>query len=371
MGGRISWAAAAIGIVSGFWATLAQADELAMNNVSAELAAMSARLETMEAQLHSVMSSGSDVTGDCSCGAKNCGPTSCCDCGWYVGAGAYFLVPNWKTNPAFATSTNGGVTEASQTDFDYDLSFAPLVWIGYRGPSCFGFEARAWWYDDSETINLTNDGVTAIGSASPLGLENLSTTAGDELTFNSSLEIDVVDIIGTYTRQFGIATVDLGTGIRYARVEQQYHHTETPANAEVDAIDSIHSMEGAGPTFALRGRAALTDRVTLLADFRYSLLFGDFRQRAVSTVNNAVSQVRTYASDDFLGITEIELGGEYLIPSDRVDFFVDGAFVVQYWQSAGNSANNDIIIVSVDTEASDKNCDMAMIGFRLGGGVRF
>jgi hypothetical protein len=369
MGGRFGCAILAVFSLGlgmlGLEIRAAAGDELAMESISAELVAMSTRLETMEAQMQTVLAKGD---------AGDCCPSACCDCGWYVGAGGYFLAPSWTTNPAFATSVaSGGVTNTTQTDFNYDLSVAPLLWIGYRGPNCLGFEARAWWLDESESIELTNaGGGIAINSAAPLGLRNTSTTAGDELTFDSSLEMDVLDLLGTYQSQMGIVTVDLGAGIRYARIEQQYHHTEDPAaSALIDAIDSTSSFEGLGPTLALGGRFAATGRLTLLADLRYSILFGDFDQRATSTSDNVLVATRTYTTDDFLQVAEVELGAQYLLPRDCWDFFFDAAFVAQVWQGTGNSANNEIITVLVDPEVSDKDADLALIGFRLAGGVRF
>jgi hypothetical protein len=265
------------------------------------------------------------------------------------------------------------VAITSQTDFEYGLSGAPLVWFGYRGPSCLGFEFRAWWFHDSETIELTNAGAgLVINSAAPLGVRNTSTTAGDSLLFASSLDIDVVDFMGSYQARFGLGTLDLGAGVRYSRVEQQYRHVEDPAaNALLDAVESSHAFEGVGPILALRGRAAVTQRLTALADLRYSVLYGDFDQQAIGTNDNVVTVNRTHSTIDFLSIAEIELGAEYVLPRDRVEFFVDGAFVAQVWQGAGNAANNDGITVLVDPEVSDKNADMALIGLRLGGGVRF
>jgi hypothetical protein len=338
-----------------------------MNTLSAELAAMSSRLAAVEGQMQTMTASGGPAA-DCAC------PSACCDCGWYVGVGGYVLEPSWTSNPAFARSAAvGGVAQTTQTDFAYGLSFAPLFWIGYRGESCLGFEARGWWFDDEERIELTNPGGgVAINSAAPLGIRNTSTTAGDVLAFGSSLEIDVLDLLGTYQAQFAMGTLDLAAGIRYARVEQQYFHVEDPAaSALVDRVFSAHSFEGVGPALALRGRAPVGPSLALLADLRYSVLFGDFDQRARNIADNVVIANRFHSTDDFLSIAEIELGAEYLVPLARVDLVLDGAFVAQVWQGAGNSANNDGITVLVDPEVADKNADLALFGFRLGAAVRF
>lgn len=338
-----------------------QGNELA--NTS-ELAEMQARMAMLERQM---------ATGDYAANDA-CLVPSCCDCGWYVGAGAYVLAPRWTTNPAFQRAQSvGGVVTSSQTDFDYGLSAAPLGWVGYRGESCLGFEVRGWWFDDSEVIDFTNpSGTLAFNSAAPLGLRNTSTTAGDVLRYASSLEMDVFDLVGTYQAEFGMGTLDFGAGVRYARVQQRYFTSEDPAaNNLLDIIDSSHSFEGVGPTLALRGRAPVTRRLTALADLRYSVLFGEFNHQATSVVDNVLVATRSNSSDDFLNIVELELGAEYVMPWRCAEFFLDGAFVAQVWQGVGNAANNDSIVVLVDPEVSDKNANMALLGFRVGGGVRF
>ena len=219
---------------------------------------------------------------------------------------------------------------------------------------------------------VNGGGGLAVNSATPLGLRNTSTTAGDVLTFNSSLDIDLVDLIGTYRADFDWTTLDLGAGVRYARVAQRYFHSEDPAaNDLIDSVDSRHVFEGAGPTLLLRGRTPITGRLTAIADFRYSLLFGDYTQQATSLADNVLVANRIHSTDDFLSIGEIEVGAEYAMPLRRVELFLDSAFVAQIWQGAGNSSNSDNISVLVDPETSDKNANMALLGFRVGGGVRF
>jgi hypothetical protein len=337
--------------------------------MSAELSAMNERLAALERQMQMAPAHGC-ATNDCGCPDL----PRCCDCGWYAGAGAYFVAPRWTTNPALVTAQGiAGVATTVQTDFDYDLSTSPLVWFGYRGPSCLGFEVRGWWFDDSESIALTNPGGgLLVNSAAPLGLRNTSTTAGDVLSFASSLQIDVVDLVGSYQAQFGFGTLDFGAGVRYARVDQEYLHSEDPAaSALIDSVASSHTFEGVGPTLALRGRAAVTQRLTAIADLRYSVLYGDFDQQAFAINDNVLTARRSHATDDFMNIAEIEFGAEYALPCRCAEFFLDGAFVAQVWEGAGNAANNEEIIVLVDPEVSDKNADLALLGFRVGAGVRF
>ena len=195
---------------------------------------------------------------------------------------------------------------------------------------------------------------------------------GDRRGSDGTLEINVFDLLATYRAGMGLATIDAGAGVRYAHIAQRYRHVEDPAaNALLDAISSAHRFDGAGPTLNLRTSAAVLPRLDIFADLRYSVLFGEFEQRATTVVDNVLEAERNYSSEDFRHIGEIELGGKFVLPASRVNWFLDGGFVAQVWNNSGNAANNDIIVVLVDPEVSDKDADLALFGFRFGGGAQF
>lgn len=311
----------------------------------------------------------SGCSSDC-CG-PSCGQKSCC--GFYSGAGMHYLKPHWKTNPAYLESqTIGGVSLSEQIDFNYNAEAAPLVYAGFRDQCGLGILGRAWWFDGNDQFNLINSGTVALESASPLGLGNTSTTAGDSLFYTSSLSMKVVDLLGTYQQSYGRLCLDYGFGARYARVQQRFTHGEDPlADDMIDGVNSVHTFEGVGPSFSFEGRYALTNCFKLLAGMRYSLLYGQSNQFAESIVNSALSAQRRQANDDLLLVFEMELGAEYSKCCGHCEFFIDAAFVAQVWEGAGNSANNDIITVLVDPEVSDKNADLGLWGLRTTIGVRF
>src|SRR5438477_12550320 len=145
---------------------------------------------------------GCGCDGGCGCDSApdfgygpggGCGNGCPCPCPpnhWEIGGGGYFLTARWKTNPAFQTTeTVGGVTFTDQTDFDYNLKFAPLVWVGWHADCGLGIQARAWWYDDDDHLALVNPGGVLVNTAGPLGLDFISAAAGDSLTFDSSLRV--------------------------------------------------------------------------------------------------------------------------------------------------------------------------------------
>jgi hypothetical protein len=295
--------------------------------------------------------------------------------GVYAGMGAYFIKPVWNTNPAFnAQVPVGGATASVQRDFDYDTDIAPLFFFGASNcASGLGVQGRAWRFEDETDIAGVNSGAVSVDSAGPLGVGgNNSVTAGDALFFGSSLEIDVIDMLGTWALQSNRVTTQFGAGVRYANIEQSYLHFEVPAAAVlVDAIATQHEFEGFGPTIAMENRVPLLGGLSLLADFRASHLFGDSEQVAVQVVDNAVANVGFQNNDAARTIYEMELGGELASQMGRFQVFGQGAFVTQYWQGAGNSANSDLIAPGATDENADKNADLTLYGFRATAGVRF
>jgi hypothetical protein len=253
------------------------------------------------------------------------------------------------------------------------LEFAPFVSAAYRTQAGLGVQGRAWWYDDSETLTEVNDGTVTISSAAPLGLGIESEDLDDVNTFESSLDIDVMDLLVTYRAQSCWGSVELGAGARYTRIQQAYSAILVPAADDLEVVESGHSFEGLGPSLFLEGRLAATRQLSFFATVRYSFLFGQSEQEATLITDNVLAAERFQENDDLLSIAEFDLGAEYALRLGSAELFVKAAFVSQVWEGAGNSANNDIIAVLDDEEpeVSDKNADLGLWGFRTEAGVRF
>jgi hypothetical protein len=321
--------------------------------------------------------SGTWAGGPCGAYGGDCRPCYCC-CPynpWTIAGGFYYLSPHWKTNPAYSTSLEvGDLTTTTQEDFDYDFEIAPFVMAAYRAQFGLGIQGRAWSYDDGERLTVVNDGLAEIQSAGPLGLDADSDTAGEVNRFESSLEIDVVDLLITYLMQFECGSLEFAAGARRARVEQEYNYTQVPGVGgllEIEAIESSHHFEGVGPSFSLEARLDATTRLSFFGTVRYSLLFGQSEQDALRIDDNVLEDVSSQENDDLLTIAELELGAEYTLRICCAELFLRAAFVSQVWGGAGNSSNNDIITVMDDPEVSDKNADLGLWGFRTELGLRF
>jgi len=300
---------------------------------------------------------------------------SCQPCrgGWVGGVGVYILKPHWTTNPAFATTITsaGGVNVDRQTDFSYSYYASPLVWFGYVGENGLGARTRFWFFDQSSSTTFTNDGSLTVISAAPLNYLNSSSTAGDVLTFTSSLDVDVVDFELTQTFALGALTGQLSAGGRYSRIEQTYRHVEAPLTTLNDVVDSSHAFDGFGPSLGAEVRRNIADSgYSLYANGRGSLLFGKSTQQATNINDTALTNFGTYTNWDVVPTMEAELGVLWLRDVERGRLFLDAGVVGIAFFGAGNAANNQILLNSTDDQA-DKNASLGFFGFKLAAGVTY
>jgi hypothetical protein len=310
-----------------------------------------------------------------SLGCDHCGNRG----GFLAGIGFYYVKPHWETNPAYTAVNNlvggGNPTVIRAEEFDYDYDFAPLIWIGYTNAEDFGVRLRHWRLDFSQGYNLTNDGLTGIDSAAPLGLQNLSTTLGDQLAFESDLNIQVWDAELIQGFQACNWNFLLAGGVRYVHLSQSYNHFELPdngvGNTLVDGGTSGHQIKGFGPTLAVEVRRPVGMGLSVYGSARGSVIFGEAKQRSFQMVNNLPSTIANSDRDDLLPISEYEIGAEFNREMSGMRFFAQAALVGQVWYGAGNAANNEMIPVLVDPEVSDNSSNLGLFGLRFAIGVNY
>lgn len=310
---------------------------------------------------------------------------SICLKGLEFGGGVYVLYPHWETNPAFTVTREiNGVTQIRQEDFKYNTDFTPVGWVSYTTGSGLGVRARGWRFDQTASTFILNDGSATYSSAAPLGLQNQSTTNGDQLRYDSTLKINVVDLEAINDLNLGLWALKFGGGLRYAHMSQSYTHTEVPVTSLVDAISSGHQFRGIGPTFSVEVRRQLgmgglgtfglgggPIGVSLYGSGRGSLLFGTGKQDAFQVANGDLTTLASTSRDDLLPVAELEIGAEFSKQMGHARWFVQAALVGQVWFGAGNAANNELIPVNVDPEVSDNSANLGLFGGKLVVGVEF
>lgn len=294
--------------------------------------------------------------------------------GLSFGGGVYILYPHWESNPAYSITTGPGVVRQHQEDFSFHTEFAPYAFISYTSPSGLGLRSRFWRFDQTSSVFLQNDGRSLISSAAPLNLQNNSFTAGDQLMYEGGLQITVIDLEALQVCNWGLWSLQLSGGVRYAHLSQHYNHVENPATGSFDAINSGHNFRGAGPTLGAEVRRDLGFwGLGLYGSARGSLLFGTGRQNAFLVNSGSLVQVASTSRSDVMPVTELELGLDCCKQIKNCRFFIQAALVGQVWYGAGNAANNELIIPgqSFLGNVADNNSNLGLFGGKLVLGLEF
>ena len=299
-----------------------------------------------------------------------------------AGAGAYIIKPYFQDNPAFfarrTTISSGGTTFSMETstcqhDFCWGLDAAPIIWLGYVSECGLGVRARWWLFDQRSATSAVSDANTTILSASPGGLSIISPSFfGSPLfpvlnstpTFTSSnLKLDVWDFEATQETAVGRWALLFSAGFRYAHLSQDYDAIQasvrgTPPGPvgiltvifrQTESLTSGHNFNGAGPTLAIEGRRPLGNSgISLFANLRGTMLFGQSKQRVDQTTVTKVFDFSSIAVTDFayvrdtvLPVAELEMGVEYARTWRAVRPFLRTGLVAQTWFDAGSASSLD------------------------------
>jgi hypothetical protein len=170
--------------------------------------------------------------GDCCDSSGCCVPAPCTD------AGCYFGIDVVSAKPYFTDGIEPG-------DADYGFELAPRFILGYRNSKGAGLRARYWFY--SNETSVAN------------GTGNMA--AGDQL----KLRLDVFDVEMTTEMTWGPVESVLFGGVRYADINHR----------EIAGGNELSQKDGWGPTLGLDTLTPLSKKSALVANVRYSVLFGD------------------------------------------------------------------------------------------------
>jgi hypothetical protein len=170
--------------------------------------------------------------GDCCDSSACCVPAPCTD------AGCYFGVDVVSAKPYFTDGIGPG-------DSDYSFELAPRFILGYRNSKGAGLRARYWFYSNESSV------ANGTGSMS----------AGDQ----TKLRLDVFDVEMTTEMTWGPVESVLFGGVRYADI----NHRQIAGGSELSQSD------GWGPTLGFDTLTPLSKKTALVANVRYSVLFGD------------------------------------------------------------------------------------------------
>jgi hypothetical protein len=311
---------------------------------------------------------------------------------FFGGADLLYVQPRWSNNPAFQivsrTAAAGSPflnSAVTQTDFSHDFNPTVVLSAGVIAPSGMGLRGRYWWLDSSDGFVLNNPPSTSTTSSrsiitpfttspAPVGFAN---PFNETVSIASGLHLKTADLEGIWRTGSGPWTMTMAGGARYASVRQTYGAVQSapvtgpnPLNASsvFDTGTSWHEISGIGPTIAAdTSYATGWNGVSVYGNSRASWIFGSHRENSIEITTSSRPGVAdavntdtvTSKGDASLPIIEGEAGLEWVSAIAGMDTIVRAGGYGQVWFNTGNAAG------------AGTNANLALLGFRLSGLVRF
>ncbi|TWT85103.1 hypothetical protein CA13_65850 [Planctomycetes bacterium CA13] len=277
-----------------------------------------------------------------------------------------FLTPHLTSDLAVERRVSSTVHTDEQ--FDHSFAYSPRLVLGFVGESGFDVRSRIWWYETDATESFTaSAGETLIGRFGFASSGSIAAGADSSLVTSERIELLTVDAEAGQHIKFRLWEIHAGGGVRHMGGSFKYDAQVfdaggTPQNRR----DIGHRFDGIGPTLFSEFRRPIADTgISLLANTRYALLFGDAKTTAFDTASNAtVSNLAKFRNMHHVQLGEIQLGIEYSrLVLDGSRLFVQGMWEAQVWQNFGY----DIPIQS-SSQRSESLEDLGLIGasFNIG-----
>lgn len=316
--------------------------------------------------------------------------------GWKVNAGAslLILVPRFESDPAYAVNTirtqgvaNPTLTDRQVSEFNYDYSLSPRIWLSAEIEGSLGARVRWWYFNQSApSLTVTNPPIPAgspvlaqtVAGVSPLlaigpqtGLPAVLSfqqqgipSNTDTLIFTSDLIMDVWDFEATLGAFSAGQWLFLPAGgMRYAHINQ--HYNSFLAGNTLQYLLSGQSFNGFGPSFAIDVRRPFGNSgLSFIGNARGALLFGKEVHTSLGRNLGLIIPAPLGIGDHedrsernrILPAVEMEMGAEYTKALGIAELVFQGGVLSQLWP-AGSGAHT--------------NGNMGLVGFFVSSEVRF
>jgi hypothetical protein len=328
---------------------------------------------------------------------------------FFAGADLLYVQPRWSGNPAYQSNTVSAPPVGTQsrtnaqTDFDHDFKPTVVLSAGVVAPNGIGVRGRYWWLDSDAAFSLNNPPSTSatnfagFATAFPLGLGITSPGFGanpnpwnETLAISSGLHLKTADFEATWQTVSGPWNLEAAGGVRYASVRQSYSVADSapvtgpnPFNfvsSQFQTLNASHNFSGFGPTVAADARYALGwGGLSVYGNGRASWVFGTRDESATLTslVTNPIFAPRSTiitssaSSKTSLPMLEGEVGLQWQHTIGGFEALLRAGAYAQVWFNAGNAANSDTLGTTFCDECASPNANLALVGFRLSGIVKF
>ena len=231
---------------------------------------------------------------------------------------------------------DGAEEDSALHVLDFHLDAAPRIWLESVRSDCLGLRSRYWHYTHGSAISTVAH-VPITGTQHQMLLDAYT------------IDVEVAKFLDFHNWQ-----LVLGTGFRYAWLEQQVMATDTG-----DFV--LKRYNAIGPMFALDTRHQIGRNFACLANVRTSILVGESKW---STSANEQT------TDDIGANLDMQLGLEWLCRyPDWGELFIRLLWEQQHWFGAGthfsgtNTVGNGIFALQPDDH------DVAFMGFGLAAGT--
>jgi hypothetical protein len=296
---------------------------------------------------------GNDCGGSCGHERTDC---------WPAGIELTFLRPNYTTNRAFTTQSDGN----SDLEFQYDLELSPRLWFGYEMCDGTGWRLTWWQFDHAPDRVFAQPSANNEVTTPPFdGIDISSDDSTEFLLATSNLKAYTFDSELTKRAARGCWRTEATAGVRYAFAEQEYSAQLRNSNsALLSQVDFNHWIRGVGPTLSLAATQFISCETNLFVRGRGSLLFGNHKWHLQGGEElNLTAPVLTNQdgrNGETLSIVEVQAGigwqaGKQVCRPWRP--FATVAFEGQFWSGPGNAARPD--------------GDLGFLGFTLGVGCHW
>ncbi|WP_236625151.1 Lpg1974 family pore-forming outer membrane protein [Rhodopirellula sp. SWK7] len=227
---------------------------------------------------------------------------------------------------ALIVETNDGY---SQVMFPWKLKHSPRVEFGVMpAAGKLGYRMRYWQFDHSTSFHAGDaNGIIPVGTWGTVGYlaEDGDIVTGVDLVeegdFRSTVRADVIDM--EVQRSLSLP-IEIFAGLRYARIKQGYlARTNEALLGTPDTVAAQTEFRGIGPTVAMRFNHQLPlNRLSLFADARGALLFGNQEYSVVDSANDLLQTMNAIGVQDWSDLSnsmatsaELKFGIQY-VPAD-------------------------------------------------------
>lgn len=165
-----------------------------------------------------------------------------------------------------------------------------------------------------------------------LGTQAVTAVPGETLQVYHQLEMHTLDFEVTQDFELGAAALRIGGGLRYLRLNQLFSADAFNGPGAPESFYYRQSFEGIGPTISAEILRPIGWNLSLYAQVRGSVTFGDRNERVYYIGGTGDELYSRPGADDTISVGELGIG----LQADLGSLFIRGGYEGQIWWNAGS-----------------------------------